>query len=315
MFKTDAGHVVRTLTIAGSDSGGGAGIQADLKTFHQFDVYGMSVITALTAQNTLGVQDIFSVSPDFVQSQLQSVADDIGMDAIKTGMLHSADIIDVVAEFLSGRETGPLVVDPVMVAKGGSPLLQPAAIEALVSRLLPLATVVTPNLPEAEVICGYRMTSWASCHQAARDIARFGPRFVVIKGGHAPEGLDATPPGVKGAMHAFKGSAYATDLVYDALRDECTYFVTPRVNSEKTHGTGCTYSAAVTALLARGTDPLPAIGGAKVFVSQAITHSRNWDVGHGHGPTDHSVSPAQAYEPQAAKFNLFEDGAWSIVDA
>jgi hydroxymethylpyrimidine/phosphomethylpyrimidine kinase len=312
MYREPNGHVVRALTVAGSDSGGGAGIQADLKTLHQFDVYGMSVVTALTAQNTRGVQSIYDISPEFVGGQLRSVVDDFGMDAVKTGMLSSADIIREVADVLSANVSAPLVVDPVMVAKGGAPLLQPTAVEVLKYRLLPLATVATPNLPEAEVICGYPLTTWHDCQQAARDIAGFGVKFVVIKGGHTfVAGQRQTSS--ETALDVYQTSAFATDIVYIADTDEFTYLVTPRVDSHKTHGTGCTYSAAITALLARGIDPLAAIAGAKAFVYNAIERARTWDVGHGHGPTDHSSPTAQEYTPQIGQFNVYRQARWTVV--
>ncbi|GMA50661.1 hypothetical protein GCM10025857_20180 [Alicyclobacillus contaminans] len=182
MQMTEKGHVVRALTIAGSDSGGGAGIQADLKTMHQFGVFGMSVLTALTAQNTTGVQAVHEVPVSFVLEQLTSVFTDLRPDAVKTGMLASSAIIRAVADFLQSQPRVPLVVDPVMVAKGGHRLLAADATEALRQTLLPLAAVVTPNVPEAEVLYGERLADWAACHQAARRIAGFGSQVVVVKG-------------------------------------------------------------------------------------------------------------------------------------
>jgi len=314
MFKSHSEHVVRALTIAGSDSGGGAGIQADLKTMHQFGVYGTSVVTALTAQNTQGVQGILEVPPDFVRSQLTAVATDIGMDAVKTGMLASAAIIEHVSEFLAAQMRVPLVVDPVMVAKGGAPLLAPEAVAALKRRLLPLATVATPNLPEAQALCGYPLKGFEDCRQAARDIAGLGAKFVVIKGGHTPADGDATemskiPPAWQ---RFFEASSYAVDLVYETQADTFTYFATPRVDSRKTHGTGCTYSAAIASLLARGVQPLSAVGGAKSFVYRAIESARSWDVGSGHGPTNHFV-PALDDCPSAGQFNVYRNGLWSVI--
>ena len=177
-------HVSRALTIAGSDSGGGAGVQADLKTMHQFGVYGTSVITALTAQNTLGVQGVYEVSPDFVEMQLHSVLTDIGADAVKTGMLANEQIIDVVADVLSTHRVGHVVVDPVMVAKGGETLMASASIAALCNQLFPQADVVTPNIPEASVLCNRELTSWVDFHDAAQRIAAMGSSTVIIKGGH-----------------------------------------------------------------------------------------------------------------------------------
>ncbi len=271
MYKQNQ-HVVRALTIAGSDSGGGAGIQADLKTMHQFQVYGSSVITAVTAQNTLGVQAIVELEPSFVRQQLQSVLQDIGADAIKTGMLASETIIREVAEFLSQVRPSFLVVDPVMVAKGGAPLLKIHAVDAMVNDLLPLATIVTPNIPEAETLCGYALDTLDDCRRAAVDIAAMGPQIVVIKGGHMTKVREG----------------WAIDVVF---RKDAGFVMlaTERVDSKKSHGTGCTFSAAITAMLARGAEPLQAIATAKAFVYEALIGAQSFDVGAGHGPTDHSA--------------------------
>lgn len=313
MFRQPSGHIARALTIAGSDCGGGAGIQADLKTMHQFGVYGLSVVTALTAQNTQGVQSIYDVIPEFVHAQLTSVYDDIGMDAIKTGMLSSADIIREVAMFLAQRVASPIVVDPVMVAKGGTPLLHKEAVQTLKHQLLPLASIATPNVPEAEVICGYPLLSLEDCHQAARDIASLGTKLVVIKGGHAATATDTAKACQQNEAGLYENASFATDIVYQSDTDEFTYLVTPRVDSQKTHGTGCTYSAAITALLASGASPLAATAGAKAFVYQAISRARTWDVGHGHGPTDHSAPIPNAYSPQVGKFNVYHGTHWEII--
>lgn len=295
------GHVVRALTIAGSDSGGGAGIQADLKTFHQFGVYGMSAVTALTAQNTQGVQAIHAIPALFVREQLHSVMTDLVVDAAKTGMLASEDICNEVADALSSQTAVSLVVDPVMVAKGGAELLDSDAVDVMRRRLLSRATVVTPNIPETELLTRYPLRAWSDCHRAARDIARWGAGVVVIKGGH----LDAGPPQLDAAH-------YATDLVYEAGRDAFTYLATARIDSRKTHGTGCTYSAALTTLLARGADPLSAISAAKAFVYHAIVGARDWDVGSGHGPTDHSVPPTATFQPVFGSVNHHE-GTWTVL--
>ncbi len=297
------GHIPRALTIAGSDSGGGAGIQADLKTIHQFGVYGMSVITALTAQNTQGVQGIHEVPAAFVRQQLESVYSDIRADAVKTGMLSSEPIIREVASFLDSVHAQQVVVDPVMVAKGGSRLLSEDAVEALQRTLLPLAYMVTPNLPEAEVLCGYPLKDWEACHQAARDIANLGPRVVIIKGGHAPvEWSHEVPGGVDVEDHP------VVDIVYHS--GEFTYFATPRIETKNTHGTGCTFSAAVTAMLARGAALLEAIAAAKAFVFRAIEGGRNWDVGTGHGPTDHSAPVGSPGAPRPGGFYLYTGIDW-----
>lgn len=269
-MKRDAnGRVVRAMTVAGSDSGGGAGIQADLKTFAAFEVYGTACITAVTAQNTVGVQSVQELSPSLVREQCNSVFADIGADAVKTGMLGSAQIVHTVIEVLQAWRPAYLVVDPVMVAKGGESLLHEDALLAVKYKLCPLATVLTPNLPEAEVLCGYAIRTRADVLRAARDLADFGARIVVIKGGHAD------------------GQEMSEDVVW--CDGEVTYLRAARVHSRKTHGTGCTFSAAITAGLAAGLEPLDAIATAKAFVTEAIAAAVSWDVGQGHGPTDHSV--------------------------
>lgn len=292
MYKQNQ-HVVRALTIAGSDSGGGAGIQADLKTMHQFQVYGSSVITAVTAQNTLGVQAIAELEPSFVRQQMHSVLQDIGADAIKTGMLSSAPIISEVANFLSQVESSLLVVDPVMVAKGGAPLLKMDAVDALVTNLLPLAMIVTPNIPEAEVLCGYAVATLDDCRRAAVDIAAMGPQIVVIKGGHMMNAIDG----------------FAIDLIYRKDAGFVT-LATARVETKKSHGTGCTFSAAITAMLARGAQPLQAIAIAKAFVYEAILGASNFDVGAGHGPTDHSAKIHFELAVGERDAYLYEDNQW-----
>ncbi len=279
MNRHSNGHVYRALTVAGSDCGGGAGIQADLKTFASFGVFGMSVITGLTAQNTLGVQGIESVPPDFVALQLRSVFDDLRPDALKTGMLGSTPVIEQVVEFLKEQKYSNIVVDPVMVAKGGQSLLEKEAVNILREKLLPIARIVTPNIPEAQVLCGYEIDSISTCQRAAHDIARMGPEYVVIKGGHAQESWQL------GQREHEESSA--VDLVFD--HNENTYFSSPRINSKKTHGTGCTFSAAITACLAQGAAPLDCIAAAKWFIYRAIESAQDWDVGMGHGPTNHSV--------------------------
>src|SRR5688500_11629199 len=221
-------RIPRALTIAGSDSGGGAGIQADLKTFSAFRVFGMSVITAVTAQNSVGVQGVENLPPAFVARQLHSVLEDFGADAAKCGMLSTAPIIEAVAAGLAERPVDKLVVDPVMVAKSGDPLLQPDARAALIGRILPLALVVTPNLPEAEALTGMPVTTRAEMEEAARRIHAMGPRNVLVKGGH------------------LKGEA--VDLLWTGRA--LTAFSAPRIDSTNTHGTGCTLSAAIAAGLA-----------------------------------------------------------------
>jgi len=240
--------IPKALTIAGSDSGGGAGIQADLKTFSAFRVFGMSVITAVTAQNSLGVQGVENLPPAFVARQLRSVLEDFGADAAKCGMLSTAPIIEAVAAELGSHRIEKLVVDPVMVAKSGDQLLQPEARAALADRILPLALLVTPNLPEAEVLAGMRVAEPEDMEEAARRIHVMGPRYVLVKGGH------------------LKGDA--TDLLWNGR--DFTRFSTPRIDSQNTHGTGCTFSAAIAAGLARGQALGDAIRSAKAYVTRAF---------------------------------------------
>jgi hydroxymethylpyrimidine/phosphomethylpyrimidine kinase len=240
--------VPKALTIAGSDSGGGAGIQADLKTFSAFEVFGMSVVTAVTAQNSLGVLGVLDLPPDFVGRQIDAVLDDLGADAVKTGMLATTGVVGAVAGRLRAHRGAPLVVDPVMVASSGDPLLQPAARDVLVRELLPLATLVTPNLHEAAVLADMAVDSEADMAEAARRIGALGPRAVLVKGGHLKDA--------------------ATDVLWDGRT--LTRFPGPRVEGPPTHGTGCTYSAAIAAGLARGRSLTEAVTGAKAYVTAAI---------------------------------------------
>jgi hydroxymethylpyrimidine/phosphomethylpyrimidine kinase len=241
-------NVPKALTIAGSDSGGGAGIQADLKTFSAFRVFGMSVLTAVTAQNSLGVQGVFNLPPEFVARQIDSVLSDFGADAVKIGMLSTAAIAETVAERLRNYRQGRIVVDPVMIAKSGDPLLQPDAQAALVRAVLPLADVVTPNLHEASALAGMHVDSEAEMEEAARRILALGPRTVLVKGGHLKDA--------------------ATDILWNGR--ELTRFSVPRIESSNTHGTGCTFSSAIAAGLARGRPLGDAIREAKAYVTAAI---------------------------------------------
>ena len=256
-------RIPRALTIAGSDSGGGAGIQADLKTFSAFRVFGMSVITAVTAQNSVGVQGVESLPPAFVALQLDSVLDDFGADAAKCGMLSTAPIIEAVAEVLRERPIANLVVDPVMVSKSGDPLLRPDARRALVERILPLALVVTPNLPEAGALTGFPVTDRESMEEAARRIADLGPRHVLVKGGH----LKGDPLDLLWDGHVFR-----------EFRGE-------RIDSPNTHGTGCTLSAAIVAGLALGQSLTDSIARAKAYVTRAILEG--FQAGRGVGQLRH----------------------------
>lgn len=256
--------IARALTIAGSDSGGGAGIEADLKTFTALGVYGMAAITSVTIQNTVGVFGVHDLPPETVARQIDVVAEDIGVDAAKTGMLSNAEIVEAAADAIKRNAINVLVVDPVMVAKSGDSLLAPSARQALTDTLLPLAYVVMPNVPEAEAITNMRIASEKDVRQAAERIHALGPRYVLIKGGH----LD-TPD--------------AVDYLWDGAHMRT--FTAPRIQTKNTHGTGCTYSAAITALLARGLDITDAVPRAKEYLTEAIRHSL--PLGHGHGPLNH----------------------------
>lgn len=260
--------IPRALTIAGSDPGGGAGIQADLKTFTAFKVYGMSAITAVTVQNTLGVESVLAVPPKVVSRQIDAVLEDIGARAVKTGMLGSAAVIRAAAARLKARGVKNLVVDPVMYAKSGHALLEPRASGALIRHLLPLALLVTPNAPEAERLSGIRVRNLAGAKKAARAIRALGPAFVLVKGGH----LD--------------GPA-CEDLLFDGR--SFTVFRSPRIDTMSTHGTGCTLSAAITSGLALGLTPPEAVAGAVKYVAGAIRNS--FALGAGHGPLNHHWRP------------------------
>lgn len=255
--------IARALTIAGSDSGGGAGVQADLKTFTVFGVYGMSAITALTAQNTCGVSGIHPVPADFVRQQIEAVATDIGVDAAKTGMLVSADVIRAVASTLRRYGVTRLVVDPVMVAGTGANLLELSARESLLSELLPLALLITPNLHEAEVLTGQQITSVADMREAAHRLHGSGTKAVLIKGGH------------------LSGPA-SVDVFFDGT--DFLELSAPRLQAQHTHGTGCQLSAAITAGLARGDALVEAVRQAKRFISTAIAHGLA--LGTGTGPAN-----------------------------
>lgn len=261
---TDHTPVRAALTIAGSDSGGGAGIQADLKTFAALGVYGTSAITAITAQNTTGVTGVVALEADFVTAQIEAVASDIELYAVKTGMLANAAIVEAVAAAILALELPRVVVDPVMVAKSGDTLLDEDAVGALRRELLPRALVVTPNVPEAEVLSGRRVGSVDEAIDAARAILDLGPGAVVMKGGHlaGPE---------------------VVDLLVTAHGVE--RFVSPRIASRNTHGTGCTFASAIAAGLAYDLPLVEAVRAAKAYVQGAIEHGL--DVGRGHGPLGH----------------------------
>lgn len=257
----------KVLTIAGSDSGGGAGIQADLKVFAARGVYGMSALTAITSQNTLGVQGVFTLPAELVTQQIDSVMSDIGADAWKTGMLSNAAIIQAVAECARHYNVQYLVVDPVMVAKGGDPLLQPAARDALISELLPLAYIVTPNHHEAQVLTGLEIRTIDDARTAAIAIHAMGARHVIVKGGHLPNATDAV------------------DLFYDGK--ESMLLHAPRIATPNTHGTGCTFASAIAAELAQGHPVRTAVRIAKDYLTAALLAADAMEIGHGHGPLNH----------------------------
>jgi hydroxymethylpyrimidine/phosphomethylpyrimidine kinase len=259
--------IPRVLTIASSDSGGGAGIQADIKTITMLGAYAATAITALTAQNTLGVHAIHMVPPEFVVHQIEVVLDDIGADAIKTGMLGDAATIEAVAGALARHAQGvPLVVDPVMVAKGGASLLHPDAVAALTRLLLPMASVLTPNLPEAEVLSGLGIPDVDAMRRAAAALLRLGVPAVLLKGGHLP-------------------GDEVVDLL--ATSEGCEEFASPRIASRHTHGTGCTLASAIAAGLAQGMTLREAVARARAYVRAAIAAAPG--IGRGHGPLNHYV--------------------------
>ena len=261
--KTPSTALATALTIAGSDSGGGAGIQADLKTFHTFGVFGASAVTAVTAQNTIGVQAVQALDPAIVRRQIESVRSDLRPAAAKTGMLAHAGIVRAVVEGLRGFAE-PLVVDPVMVATSGDRLLDPAAVDAILDELVPLAALVTPNLPEAEILAGQPVRTLEEMSEAARAIVARGAGAALIKGGHG-------------------SGEEVVDLLWDGERERV--WRSPRIRTTETHGTGCTLSAAITAGLADGFALEPAIERGLAFTHAAIASAPG--LGAGRGPLDH----------------------------
>jgi hydroxymethylpyrimidine/phosphomethylpyrimidine kinase len=253
------------MTIAGSDSGGGAGIQADLKTFAAFRVYGTSAITAITAQNTVGVSAVQEVSLDVIAAQIDAIVNDIGVDVVKTGMLSSAGIVRLVAVKAKEHSFPNLVVDPVMIAATGARLLREEAVKTICEELIPLATVVTPNIPEAEALTGLKIDNRAGMERAAQAIHRMGARNVVVKGGH------------------MESSGDSDDLLFDGHRFKV--FSAKRINTTSNHGTGCTFASAVASGLAHGRPVEQAVADAKAYVTRAIVQA--FPVGKGHGPLNH----------------------------
>ena len=256
------------LTIAGSDCSGGAGIQADLKTFSALGCYGMSVITALTAQNTTGVKAIHPIPPEFAAEQMEAVFTDIRPDAVKIGMLYSAELIETVARLLVKHHVGNVVLDPVMVAQSGDRLLMEEAIEAIKSFLMPLSSIVTPNLPEAEVLLGKPVQTISEMEKAARELVAFGSEGVLIKGGHLQAGE-------------------STDTLYIPSRDHTVHLRGSRVATRNNHGTGCTLSSAIASFLAHGSELEESVARAKEYVTGAIEAGADYEIGKGHGPVHH----------------------------
>jgi len=264
----------RILTIAGSDSGGGAGIQADLKTFSALGCYGMSVITALTAQNTVSVSGIYEVTPDFIAKQLDAVISDIGVDAVKIGMLFNSQVIKVVADKLRYYEIKKIVLDPVMVAKSGDKLLKDDAIDAMREELIPLATIITPNIPEASVLVNMEINKKSDIENAGISILSLGTKAVLIKGGHTND-------------------VYSTD--YLSIKNangkiEQYWFEEKRIETKNTHGTGCTLSSAIAAHLAKGFSIKESVELSKKYITEAIRSGAEYKLGKGHGPVNHFFS-------------------------
>ncbi|MEW6615966.1 MAG: bifunctional hydroxymethylpyrimidine kinase/phosphomethylpyrimidine kinase [Thermodesulfobacteriota bacterium] len=266
----------RILTIAGSDSGGGAGIQADLRTIALLGGFGMSVITALTAQNTLGVQDIYPIPPEFIGKQIDSVIADIGVDAVKTGMLVNSQIVNVVARKIEEYRIEKLIVDPVIIAKGGETLLSKDALDALVEKLIPLAFLITPNLHEASVVCRKPVENLDEMREAAKNIYQKGAKNVLIKGGHLP--------------------GMPVDILFDGRNFH--EYDSERIDSENTHGTGCVYSAALAFEIAKGKHIYQAVKNAKEFVTSAIRNS--FSLGGGHGP----VNPYALFSKDIQRYHV-----------
>ncbi len=269
----------KVLSIAGSDSGGGAGIQADLKTIAALGCYGLTAITALTAQNTQGVAAIHAPEPEFLKAQLDAVFTDIGADAVKIGMLHSPEIVAVVADALTKYEPSFVVIDPVMVATSGDRLLTPQTQAHIVGELFPLATIVTPNLDELSWLIGTTVDSWTQFEESAKALHAMGAKNVLVKGGHMKS------PNLMDMLVEFTARPNATDAL------AITEIVKPRIHTQNLHGTGCTLSSAIACFLALGYPLKAAVKGAQDYVYQAISAAVAMRIGSGHGPVNHSFSP------------------------
>ncbi len=269
----------KALTIAGFDGSGGAGIQADLKTFSALGCYGMSVLTALPIQNTKGVRKIYDLPLACIEEQLICILEDIKVDAVKIGMLHSPQIINSIATILAKSDIQHIVIDPVMVAKSGHLLLQSAAINSLKTQLLPMASIITPNIPEAEELLGYLIPDKLTMEKAAVDLLKLGCKSVLLKGGH------------------LKNRSETLDDFFIS-KDHQQWFSGPRINTLNTHGTGCTLSSAIAALLAQGTQVVEAVSIAKLYVGKALEHGANYTVGKGKGPVHHFFHFWPSHKPK-----------------
>ena len=283
MDVTDDGHAAgrlgRVLIVAGSDSSGGAGIQADIKTVTALGAYAATAVTAITVQNTLGVSDVFPLEPDLIAAQMRAVLDDIGADAVKTGMLHSSAVIETVARELEAQDGFQLVVDPVMVAKGGASLLEDDAVLALRNLLLPMATLLTPNMPEAAALTGKPVETLDDQKRAGDALLGLGPQAVLVKGGHG------TGPDVQDVL---------------VTQETIEVMTSPRINTVHTHGTGCTLASGVAALLSQGVDLREAVAAARDYVHEAILTAPGF--GKGHGPLNHA-HPFLLDRPDPQKLN------------
>ena len=258
----------RVLTIAGSDSGGGAGIQADIKAISALGCFATSAITAVTVQNTLGVEAVHPIPLDILRGQIDAVLSDIGTDAVKIGMLHSSEVVEVVADVLQKYNIRNVVLDPVMVSTSGHRLIEESAIDTLRRVLIPQARVITPNIPEAEILAGVKITANDQLAEVARQLSQGGTVSVLLKAGHLTEDR-------------------LVDIFYNAEQDTITELPSARVYTPNTHGTGCTLSSALAALLAKGYELTDAARGAKEYINQAIVSGARYEIGGGHGPVDH----------------------------
>jgi hydroxymethylpyrimidine/phosphomethylpyrimidine kinase len=277
----------KALTIAGSDSGGGAGIQADLKTFHSFNVFGMSVLTSVTAQNTKGVTDVHDIPPHIVGAQIDAIMEDIGVNGVKTGMVSNKEIIEIIVDRIKKYGIEQLVVDPVMVAKSGDRLLQKDAETSLIKDLLPVTFLITPNVHEGEIISSTKIENIEDARRAAEIIQGKGPDYVLLKGGHLLE-------------------EEAVDILFDG--NAYNYFKAERIDTANTHGTGCTFSAAITACLSKGMNVYSAIEAAKDYITRAIKNAPD-NIGKGNGPLYHNIEPLKpsAFEEAAEDFDAWFD--------